>query len=109
MLRLFRGLPTPQGPDALELAFYRARGATELGGDLLVAVPFHLSERHRTQRVIAQAGQKALALLGHLKSKFRAGLLSDDLFDPFFPGSGAGRASQRRFAAHGAAASLLPA
>src|SRR5260370_7200106 len=61
----------PEAADHAKLAFHGARHATQLGGDLLVAVSFHLPHRHFPERVVRQQAEEAPRLLGHLGRELR--------------------------------------
>jgi hypothetical protein len=49
----------------------------EFGGDVVVAVTFHFPAGHVLQMRVAQQGQEAFILLGHLGGKFRRRLLPE--------------------------------
>src|SRR5262249_55645301 len=69
----------PERADEPQLAFDRARHTAEFGGDLLVAVPFHLPHRDLAQLGIAKLGEQLLVLLGHLCGKLGGRFAADDL------------------------------
>jgi hypothetical protein len=53
--------------------------------------------------------QEPLEFLGHLESKFRAGIATEKLLESSYFHATATKVSQRRFVEHSAATALLPA